>query len=39
MNGAHLVEEKDVWEKQELSIIEVWVFWTTKNIFDLCQKY
>jgi hypothetical protein len=35
-NGAHLVEKKDIWKKQGLSTLEVWVFWTYKNIFDLC---
>jgi len=27
----------DVWKKQRLSIIKVWMFWTCENIFDLCQ--
>jgi len=34
-NDAHLVEKKDVWKKQGLSTIEVWMLWTYKNIFDL----
>ncbi len=29
--------KKDVWKKQGLSILKVWVFWICKNIFDLCQ--
>jgi hypothetical protein len=37
MNGAHLVGKKDVWKKQKLSTFEVWMLWTCKNIFDLCQ--
>jgi hypothetical protein len=36
-NGAHLVEKKDIWKKQRLSIFKVWVFSAYKNIFYLCQ--
>jgi hypothetical protein len=31
--GAHFVEKNDVWKKQILSTIEVWMLWTCKNIY------
>jgi hypothetical protein len=36
-NSTHLVEKKDVWKKQGLSTLEVWMFWTCNFFFDLCQ--
>jgi hypothetical protein len=32
-----LREKKNVWKKQGFSTLNVWVLWTCKNIFDLCQ--
>jgi hypothetical protein len=36
-NGAYLVEKKMFEKKQRFSTLEVWVLWTCKTIFYLCQ--
>jgi hypothetical protein len=38
-NGAHLVETKDIWKKQGMSTLEIWMFWTCKNIFKFLSSF
>jgi len=38
-NDAHLVEKKDVWKKEGLSILKVWVLWTCKKHFWFVSSF
>jgi abortive infection bacteriophage resistance protein len=36
--GAHLVEKK-MFQKNKDCSLSIWVLWTCKDIFDMCQAF